>query len=122
MTFLATSCTLAAARATAVSAMTSALKDPNPAVTERLMKLSSTMSINSGTCKKIFLRSPPNQNLRIPTCPMLPQILAWMEGYISTSSMVSVISLSKMIATLVRLVSSGCLQNLNFCIEKIGGI
>lgn len=44
---------------------------------------------------------------------MLPQILAWMEGYISTSSIVNVISLSKMIATLVRLVSSWCLQNLD---------
>lgn len=44
---------------------------------------------------------------------MFPQILAWMEGYISTSSMVSVISLSRIMATLDRFLSSGWLQNLH---------
>merc|ERR1739836_302283 len=63
------------------SAMTSACALPSPPVTLLLMKLSSTMSISSDTW------------------PMLPQILAWMEGYISTSSMERVISLSRMCAT-----------------------
>lgn len=49
MTFLATDATFAEARATAVSAMISAWPDPNPPVTERLIKESSTMSISSDT-------------------------------------------------------------------------
>ena len=45
MTFLATKATLAADNETAVSAMISAWADPNPPVTDRLMKLSKTKSI-----------------------------------------------------------------------------
>ncbi len=55
--------------------------DPRPPVTDLLMKLSRTMSMSS------------------LTWPILPHILAWMEGYISTSSIVSVINLSRMWAT-----------------------
>ena len=92
MTFRATSWTLADAKATAVSAMISAWAEPKPPVTDRLMKLSRIMSISS------------------ETWPRLPQILAWIEGYISTSSIVNVISLSKMSATFCLLASSECLQ------------
>ena len=94
MTFRATRATLAADSETAVSAMISAWAEPSPPVTDRFMKLSKTMSMSS------------------LTWPMLPQILACIEGYISTSSMVSVINLSRMWATFWRLWSSaGCLQN-----------
>ena len=49
---------------------------------------------------------------RSETCPMLPQILACIEGYISSSSIVMVISLSRISATFCLLFSSVCLQNL----------
>lgn len=52
MTFLATEATLADAKATAVSAMISAWPEPKPPVTDRLIKESSTMSINSDTCQR----------------------------------------------------------------------
>lgn len=51
--FLETSWTLAEARATAVSARTSTTGFVKPPSLERLMKLSSTMSISSGTCRQI---------------------------------------------------------------------
>lgn len=44
------------------------------------------------------------------TWPRLPQILAWMEGYICFSLIVMVMSLSKMAVTRWRLASSLCLQ------------
>jgi hypothetical protein len=47
---LATSCTFAEARATAVSAMISTMGEPSPLATDRRIKLSNTMSISSGTC------------------------------------------------------------------------
>lgn len=45
------------------------------------------------------------------TCPRLPHILAWMEGYICFSFIVIVISLSRIAVTRWRLASSLCLQN-----------
>jgi hypothetical protein len=53
ITFFATSCTFAEARATAVSAMISTMGVPSPLVIDRCMKLSNTMSISSGTCVMI---------------------------------------------------------------------
>lgn len=47
---------------------------------------------------------------KVHTCPRLPQILAWMEGYICFSFMVIVISLSRIAVTRCRLASSLCLQ------------
>lgn len=44
------------------------------------------------------------------TWPRLPQILAWIEGYICFSFIVMVMSLSKMAVTRWRLASSLCLQ------------
>ena len=92
-TFLATNWTFADAKATAVSAIISACGDPRPPVTLLLIKLSSTISIKSGTW------------------PSEPHILACIEGYISTSSIVNVINLSRIMATFWRLASSECLQN-----------
>lgn len=95
MIFFATNGTFADAKATAVSAIISTIGDPSPNFTDLCMKLSSTMSISSGTC------------------PMEPQIFAWIDGYISTSSMVKVISFSIMPATCFCLFfSSVGLQNL----------
>lgn len=95
ITFLATNCTFADAKATAVSAIISTIGEPRPELTDLWMKLSSTMSINSGTW------------------PMEPQIFAWIDGYISTSSMVSRINFSNICATcFCRLFSSDGLQNL----------
>lgn len=94
MTFLATSCTFADAKATEVSAIISTIGEPKPNCTERCMKLSKTMSINSGTC------------------PIDPHIFACIEGYISTSSIVSDISFSKMNDTCFCRFSSDGLQNL----------
>lgn len=95
MIFLATKGTFADARATAVSAIISTIGEPNPDFTDLCIKLSRTISINSGTC------------------PMDPQIFAWIDGYISSSSMVKVISFSIIPATcLCLLFSSDGLQNL----------
>lgn len=95
ITFLATNWTLADAKATAVSAIISTIGDPSPELTDLWMKLSNTISINSGTW------------------PIEPHILAWMDGYISTSSIVKRMSFSRICATCFwRLVSSVGLQNL----------
>ena len=57
---------------------------------------------------------------RSDTWPMLPQILAWMEGYISSSSIVIVISLSRISDTFCRRLSSpGFLQNLQKRASKV---
>lgn len=54
-------------------------------------------------------RGSPFLGLKL-TWPRLPQILAWMEGYICFSFIVIVISLSRMAVTRWRLASSLCLQ------------
>merc|ERR550532_1336186 len=93
MIFLETSLTLEEARATAVSAIISAFSFfASPAI-ETLMKLSSTTSMSS------------------LTFPIVPHILAWMEGYISTSLILAMINLSSIVHTLCRLESSACLTN-----------
>lgn len=52
-------------------------------------------------------RGEPVEN---STCPKLPHILAWMEGYICFSFIVIVISLSRIAVTRWRRASSLCLQ------------
>ena len=47
---------------------------------------------------------------KLNTCPRLPHIFAWIDGYICFSFMVIVISLSRIAVTLCRLASSLCLQ------------
>lgn len=50
------------------------------------------------------------KSIQNSTCPKLPHILAWMEGYICFSFIVIVISLSRIAVTRWRRASSLCLQ------------
>jgi len=123
LTLLETSLTFPEARATAVSAMTSALIEPRPPVALVLIKLSNTTSSRSVIWRqgemvtgqkvqyKTFssIRALWSIIYRL-TWPRLPQILAWMEGYICFSLIVMVMSLSRMAVTRWRLASSLCLQ------------
>lgn len=59
-----------------------------------------------------FMLNTPILNFcSVSTCPRLPHIFAWMEGYICFSFIVIVISLSRIAVTRWRLASSLCLQN-----------
>ncbi len=88
ITLRETSEPLELAKATAVLARISAWTEPRPPLTERLMNASRTMSRSS------------------LTLPILLQILAWIDGYMSSSSMVMLMSLSRIMATFCRLFSS----------------
>lgn len=65
---LETSFTFPEARATAVSAMTSALMDPNPPVALVLIKLSSTTSSRSVICQKGKKNSRAQEHANVIFC------------------------------------------------------
>jgi len=121
MILRATNLTFAEARATAVSAKISTTAEPILSSALLRKKHSSTVSIKSDTYKIPNIVAEEDRKARsrnkYNTLPIWPQILACIDGYISTSWILRDINFSSIWITFCFFVSSEDLQNLCISVE-----